>query len=406
MARDVTKNGPPTDASALLTTVDKAVKEGDVPKLAQIYGTSKDPVARVLAAMALERIHFNLEKSSEDARICEQSLIDSQPRIAFFCARFANGNLRLSLGSRQAEADELDIARRFMGKLPGVKLDELRYFVASTQSTPELGVDRPSTSFRIPIERSIANGRLPTMEVEANGQKSRLMVDTGSSFITLDPEAAKHLGVRMLKRSGMTGGFISRDIPVSYGILDKFTFAGVTVWNAPVNVIAGPNRLIGISVLRHLGAFRLGKDAITVYGDSGERPICQQPMLIASDVWGNALRVVTALSVDGTLRTTLLDSGTSFYLSGDHVALEQLHVRRNSRVLLRDMGTTQHAARVSEATADVDISGQPFEISFKVFKDTSLPWHYILGSGAQQYMDFYLDFETHHTCLLLHDNLH
>ena len=93
MANDVTKNGPAANASALLMTVDTAVTEGDVPKLAQMYGTSKDPVARVLAAMALERIHFNLEKSSEDARICEHSLIDSQPRVALFCARFANGTL-------------------------------------------------------------------------------------------------------------------------------------------------------------------------------------------------------------------------------------------------------------------------------------------------------------------------
>lgn len=405
-AADVAITHATSGIPAVLLTVNKAVQQGDVPVLAHLYRTSSDPVDHVLAAMALERIHFNLEKSSEDARICERSLIDSRPRIAFFCARFANGNLRLSAGSKQADAAELDIARRFEGRIPHAELEHLRHYAASRSGMPQIQVDRPSGSFRIAVQRNRATRMLPSIEVASHGTTARLIVDTGSAFITLDADSAKQLGVRMLDRAGTTQGFMSRNIPVRYGVLDKLTIGGVTVTNAPVEVLAGQKKLIGIDLLRHLGAFRLGEQSIEVFGENQPRPQCRQPMLVASDVWGNALRTLTALSIDGALQTTLIDSGSSFYLTGDEDAAGQLHTRHNSRLSLRDMGKTRHAARVSRATADVDISGRAFEITFKVFKDTRLPWHYVLGSGALRQMDFYFDFNARHTCLLLHDDLH
>ncbi|MHB1059254.1 MAG: retropepsin-like aspartic protease [Rhodanobacter sp.] len=390
------------EAKAMLT-VEQALARADVPVLARMYQTSTDPVTRVLAAMALERIHFNLGKSSEDARICERSLIDSKPDIAFFCARFANGNLRLSRGAKLADADELDIARRFAGKVPDTELDRLRSHVAAHAAIPGMQVIEPSVPFSIPVERSLANGKLPTVEVESHGRKARLIVDTGSSTLTLDQDTARELGVRMLNRPGKTSGLLSRDIPVSYGMLDELGIGAVTMRNVPVAVIPAPRRLIGIDILRQLGAFRLGEKAIAVGNIDAT---CKEPMLVASDVWGNHLRMIAALPIDGQTRATLIDSGTSAWLSGDQNTLGQLHTHSAARMAIHDMGPRRHAARVSQATVDVDISGQPFTIGFEIFKDASLPWHYILGSGALPYMDFYFDFDNRHACLLLHDHPH
>ena len=406
MANDVTKNGPAANASALLMTVDTAVTEGDVPKLVQMYGTSKDPVARVLAAMALERIHFNLEKSSEDARICERSLIDSQPRVAFFCARFANGNLRLLDGPKQADAAELDIAKRFADRIAQPEIESLKNYASSRKEMPQLNVETPSTGLLIPVERTLGTRMRPTIEIQSHGMKTRFVVSTGSSSITLDPYSAKELGVRMLDRSGMTNGFMSRNIPVSYGVLDELTIGDITVTNAPVAVVAGRKKLIGMDLLRHFGSFRLSEKSLEIYGDGQPRPTCKEPMLLASDVWGNHLRILAALPIDGSLRTTLIDSGSSAWLTGDQSALDQLHTRRSRRINLRDMGSKRHIARVSQATAAVDIAGRTFDVTFEVFKDASSPWHYALGSGALKYMDFYFDFSGRHTCLLLHDDLH
>lgn len=390
--------------AATMQIVEQALAQADVPTLARLYQTTNDPVSRVLAAMALERIHFNLEKSSDDARLCEHSLIDSKPEVAFFCAKFANGNLRLSQGSRKADAAELDIIRRFEGKLEPVRLEQIRSYVASQAGIPQLEVVMPSHSFSIPVHRSLAQGNLPAVEVESDGQKTWLLVDTGSSALTLDEDTARKLGVAMLDRSGKTGGLLSHDIPVRYGTLARLSIGELTLLNVPVTVAPGNHRLLGMDILRRLGAFRLTGSALVVGDSTDGDGVCREPMLISSDLWGNHLRVVTALSIDGQLRTALIDSGASHYLAADQHALDELHSSPGRRIRVRDMSARQHAARISRATADVDISGQPFTVTFDVFKEASLPWHYILGGGALRYMDFRFDFNTRHTCLLIrHD---
>jgi len=391
----------PADPRVVVT---QSLLLADVPTLAAIYRQSPDPVSRVLAAMALERIHFDLDKADEDARLCERELFASRPGIALFCARFANGNLRLAQGEGVAAAAELDIARRFAGRVPQAELDGMRRYVEERRARPPLRLQRPEAGFDIPLEHPVHDNR-GAIEVEANGGKARLTVDTGASFLAMDADTARRLGVRMLGRSGQANGFLSRGVPVEYGVLDRLGFAGVVVENAPVEVLPGHARLIGIDVLRHLGTFRLTRDRIHVYGKAEPRPACQEPMLVASDVWGNDIRVVAALPIEGTLRTTLLDSGSSFYLSGDQTALGQLHATYTHRIGLGDIGPRRHAARVNEATAEVVISGQPIRMTFGVFKDARMRWDYVLGSGALDDMDFYFDFGGRHTCMLLHDGL-
>lgn len=403
-ATPVWSRPPPPANTDILAVVERALAQADVPALAKLYQNSHDPATRALAAMALERIHFNLDKASEDARICERSLLGSRPRIAFFCARFANGNLRIGKGSRVADAAEPGIARRFAGHAPSSVLDELRKYAAAHQDWPSLDVQRPSTAFSVPLTEP-ASTRLGAIEIESHGEKARLLVDTGSGIITLDAGTAHRLGVRMLQATGSAHGLLAKHVPAQFGVLDRLSFAGVTIRNAPVAILPGRHRLIGLDILRRLGAFRLSRQRIEVYG-SDDRPACQQPMLIASDVWGHNVRVVAALPVNGVLRTVLIDSGVSFYLSGSQAVVDQLSSGRNSRIALHDMGSRVHHTRVNQAVATIVVSGQPIEVTFPVFKDASLPWDYVLGNGALRDMDFYFDFDNHHTCLLLHDDLH
>lgn len=410
----LSQSTPPASAPRLATpnvtrdtllTIVRALHEGDVPTLANLFQHPPDPATRVLAAMVLERIHFNLDKASEDARICEHGLIDSQPNIAFFCARFANGNLRLSGQEHAADLDELAIAQRFVGKVPRFELDAMRRYVEHRKKFPPIQVQRPSGTFVIALGRKIRTD-MGTIEIEANGITLPLIVDTGSSDITLDAKWARKLGVRMTGQSGTTNGFLSHGIPVGHGILDKLSFAGVTMEHVPVTVVPGKQRLIGIDVLRHLGDFRLGKNGITVYGSDARLPSCRQPMLIGSDLWGNHVRLLKAFPIDGILRTVLVDSGTSFFLAASQAARNELNLGRNRRIQLHDMGARKHHTRINVATVTVDIAGQPFKVSTPVFKDAHLPWNYIIGSAALRDMDFYFDFSHHHTCMLLHDSLH
>lgn len=394
----------PAPPPGTLRHITNALVRADVTSLARLYQKPPGPVTRMLAAMALERIHFHLGRASHDARVCERSLLDSQPRIALFCARLAVGDVALARGNRAAEQAEAAMLERFRGHLPASALAGMRRYVARHADLPAFRVDRPAHGMRIALRHVPGLGGLALM-VRANGQATRVTVDTGASYMIVSPAEARRLGVRLLARRGRTGGIISHDVPVTEGVLDTLRIGSATAHAVPVEVIANRTRLIGIELLRRLGPFRLSRHALTVYGDDDALPACRQPLLVGSGIWGSAVRVVKALSIDGHLQSTLLDSGSAFYLVGDHASMAQLHAYRNQRIRLRDIGPLLHHARMDRARANVVLGGRPFELTFGVLRDTHLPWHFVLGNGAFEDMDFFIDFDHRHSCLLLHPDL-
>lgn len=393
------------DDQKLIHEVQQAVGTADVPALAGLYRHPPDDAARALAAMGLERIHYNLDQSSADAQLCERALFDSRPAVAYFCAVFDNGNLRLREGRAAADAAEAGMAERFAGHVPEPRLDRLRGYARARAGTPAFTVDLPDRDFALPLEHAPGSD-IGALEVAAHGEKALLMVDTGSGGILLDAATAKRLGVHMLDRGTHVSGVLSRHVEAQEGMLDQLGMGSVTLRHVPVLVGKGRARLVGLDVLKSLGAFRIARDAITVYRTPAQRPACEQPLLVASDPWGNTIRATVALSIDGKLHTALIDSGSAFYLSADGPAMQELATTYAHRMRLHDIGPRVHAARVGQATARVVISGQPIEMTFGVIKDATLPWRYVLGSGALDDMDFYFDFPGRHSCQLLHAGLH
>jgi len=393
--------GPPP----AIRTVQEATWAADVPALAALFQHPPDDAAKVLAAMALERIHYNLDQSSTDAQLCERSLRDRAPGIAYFCALFDNGNLRLRDGTAVADAAEIAIADRFAGRVPAPQLDRLRDYVRRHAGEAAPSAELPAEDFSLPLEHPLGDNR-GALEVAAGGAKALLTVDTGAGDLWLDSATAKRLGVRMLGHEGFTSGMLSRHVAAQAGVLDRLTIGPVTLHHVPVSVGSRRVRLIGLDVLRMLGTFRIARDGITVYRTPAHRPECRQPLLIGSDLWGNTIRATVALPIDGTLRTALIDSGSVFYLSGDGPSMRELSTSYAHRMRVHDVGPRPHSARVGQATARVVISGQPIEMTFGVIKDADLPWHYVLGSGALEDMDFYFDFAGRHSCQLLHADLH
>lgn len=389
----------------LIRTMQKAVAAADVPALAELYRHPPDAAARVLAAMGLERIHYNLDQSSADAQLCERTLIDSHPRLAYFCAVFDNGNLRLRKGHAVADAAETAIARRFAGRMPAPRLDHLRDYARARAGEAAFSADLPGDDFTLPLEHAPGDNR-GALEVTANGKRARLVVDTGAGDLVLDAGTAKRLGVRMLDRGSHANGMLSRAVAFEAGVLDKLVVGPIVLHHVPVSVGPGRARLIGLDVLKALGTFRIARNAITVYRTPDRRPACDQPLLIASGPWGNSIRATVALPVNGDLHTVLIDSGSVFYLSGDEATARELATIYAHRRRLRDIGSRSHAARVGQTTARVVVSGQPIDMTFGVFEDAALSWSYVLGSGALGDMDFYFDFAGRHSCQLLHANLH
>ena len=374
-----------------LQAVAEALVKADISTLSQLYQSTGDPATHVLAAMALERIHGHLDEASADAKLCTASLRDSQANVALFCERFANGNLRLAGKDPEANQADMDTARRYGYKPP--------------ESFEPMRTEKPARGFNIPLVDT-DQGKQGAIAIAANGHALRLTVDTGTYDISLDQKTAHDLGVRMLGVSGRTNGVLATGVQTQYGLLDTLEFAGVTMHAVPVQVLPSHQRLLGLNVLRHLGALRITRNSIHIYGESEERPGCAEPMLIASDLDGRDVHMVTALSINSAAHITLLDTGADFYLSGNQAALTEVASRFSGHIPLGDIGPITHEAAFNRATADVVISGQPIRMTFAVFKDANVPWAYALGRDALQDMDFYFDFDNRHTCLLLHDHLH
>lgn len=408
-ATDTTATQTPAALASLtapqaIPAVNRALALADVPTMATLYQQNPDPAVRVLAAMALERIHYNLDKASDDARLCEKELIATKPAVALYCAQFLSGNLRLAQGDAAADAEERDIVRRFAGRVPQRELDRMSAYVATQRDVPPFRLNRPDGNFSIPLLQSLRDNRGAVMLEAANGASVRMTLDTGAGAIVMDLDTAVKLGVRALGTDGKTRGLLSKDVPVSHGILDKAHFGPVTLEHAPVEIVPNDRRLIGLDVLRLLGAFRVTQRGLDVVGTRGARPACSEPMLVSSDLWGQTVRTVVALSINGNLRTTLLDTGSAFYLNGNQAAMDEVEASSHHSMRISDIGASR-LARVRQATANVVVAGQPIHMTFGVFPDADLAWSYILGSGALGDMDFYMDFEQRHTCLLLHDNL-
>ncbi len=192
-------------APSLEQVVRQATAHGDVPAMAELYRHPPDDVSRALAAMALERIHFNLSALSIDAQVCERALRDSRPDMALFCAQFDNGNLRLARGAAVADAAEEDIIRRFAGKVAAGPLRKMQQYGDAHRDIPPMQVDVPAGGATIPLVHRLRDNR-GALDVQANGHTSRLVMDTGAGPLVLDEETARRLGVRMLGTSGKARG--------------------------------------------------------------------------------------------------------------------------------------------------------------------------------------------------------
>jgi predicted aspartyl protease len=191
-----------------------------------------------------------------------------------------------------------------------------------------------------------------------------------------------------------------------HGWIDRVDLGGIAIENAPVTIIAKGTELVGIDIIQQLGAWRVSKDALVVYGGNDARPTCSQPMLVASSRDGSWLRLQQSIMVEGHPQTAMIDTGAAMYLSGNAAVKNQYDDSPSALVLASDVGSQKVEVGMRVATRNVVIAGQPIKMLFAIFTNDHQPWGYVLGNLALQDMDFYVDFDNRHSCLLLHDKLH
>lgn len=390
---------------AIIQKITVAMNRADLKTVAEMYQSSSDPVVHALSAMAVERIHFNLDNATRDAALCQQTLADTRPRIALFCGQVEAGDLRLAGRYKEAIDKEAALVKQFESKGLDKQVVPMRNFVASSD-VPQLSVERPAGTITLDLkQRADDDISSPTIKAKANGHSIDLIMDSGASTVVIGEDQARSIGVKLSSaRSKGTSGWLSKGVPSKAGMLEELTFGGIAMHNVPVVVVPRDIALIGVNYLAPLGAIHISKSKMIITEDASDAT-CGSPMLVGTSVFGDYLRVLPQLSVEGNTETVLLDTGAHEYLLGSKKALDEVTALHRGKIGFGDIGTSM-TANVKSAKVNLTISGQPFQVYFDVLSDSESLWPITLGAGALRDMDFVLDFNNRHTCFALHSDLH
>jgi len=393
-----------SDEVAAIDEILKAMQQGDAPTLITLYRSTSEPVVHVWAAMALERVHFNLDAASADAKVCEQNLFETRPRIALLCGQFESGNLRLAGSAKEADDKETGLVTRYQGHGLEKALAGMQDYRHRMDGIPALVVEQPAATTTLVLKQASAS---PVFTAKANGHNFDLMLDTGASDLVLGQEQAHNFGVKLLDRSMRVDGILSKGVPAQRGLLDTLQFGDIMLRHVPVIVVPQSIALLGANLVAPLGALRVSRSALTISGTRQplSRSICDAPMLIASDLWGRTLTVVPQLLINGTSHAVMLDTGAARYLIGSKQALNEVTTLHRGKSAVGDIGDIYAFASVKNAKVNITIAGQPIDMYFDVYSNSDTRWAITLGAGALRDMDFVFDFQHQRMCFALHPDL-
>lgn len=391
---------PDSEDVRMITTIQEATQAADLQTLTQLYEHPSSDISKALAAMALERVRYNLDASTKDAKLCEESLFETQAVVAHFCARFAAGNLRLAGQYQTAATAEVEIAQRYSGKLPKASLLNPDVEQAKLYSgLPSMHVERSEANVSVPTF-GMHSGRYK-IEATVNDHAVQLQIDSGATT-TLGVKTAEALGVKILleadgKVRSMWGGDHGTK---KLGLIEHLNFSGVSLENVLVAIVPEERNLLGINVLSKLGAMKFTPSEWLLYGATATKPDCNTPMLIGSPLWGGAPKLVTYIGVDDARRTAVIDTGSAFYLTGMSSTKNTGDYQAARRTKVYDMGSNARSVRMSRSTSTVTLGGQTVELTYNIFNDATAPYDYLLGIGSLRDFDVFLDFTAHHLCVI------
>lgn len=408
-------NPPAATPADTVQAINTALVKVDTDALDKLTRQT-DPLTRLLASMALDRVHGRFAQSSTEAATCRDGLIGNQPQVALYCALFGLGNLRLSGQDRAASTALQQLPQPFRGKLPAAQWDQLNHFATMQAGQPVPEAELPGGGFDIPVHAGKHHGGREasddTIDAQINGKPVALRVGTSNAYVVLDQDTAQGLGIQV------AAGGTDKDHAASaaFGILDSLSFAGATFRHVPVQIVPDAHiHAIGIGVLKYLRTFRIARDTIQVYGPADARPACDDAMLLASDAGGDTgLRLAVQLGIDDAQSVALLSLDSPFYLYGNKDAPATPAYGGGHRMGgmggggmgsmggrgMGGMGGSRGGS--TRSTLEVTLDGKTLRMPYVAARNPNLPWDYALGHAVLDDMDLYVDFASQHTCLLKH----
>lgn len=382
------------------TALRDAVRGADAAGLMAQYQHPSDTVSRALAAMALDRVTWQLSNSSATARACAKALAQSQQATAFFCAKFEAGNLRLV--GHYADAARADMAAGANFKVVAEADPSFQSFLRDNPTyaaMPPVAVEREG-DVAVPVNFDATHAF--TVAISINGQQLNVGLDTGAPT-TLTRDTARRLGIQIVVVDhGKAIGFLGKSSPQSLGLIDTVQLGAVTVRHVPVEVVEEGRDVIGNDLLMQLGRFKLTRATLELPSSKDALASCQEPMLVSTAAFGGATLLVKPIMIDGKSRLTLLDTGDSFVLTGTNGAVSSASTARHRTVHTRDLTHADRDVSALQSHVRIEYAGRAREVEATIYPDAHLPYDYILGGGVLTDASLDVDFDNAHVCLVQH----
>lgn len=122
-------------------------------------------------------------------------------------------------------------------------------------------------------------------------------------------------------------------------------------------------------------------------------------MVVSTAASGGATLLVKDITINGTPRRTLLDTGDSFVLTGHTGALGDVRNGTRRKVHTRDLTYADRDVEAVGSHMNVSLGGTTRSVDVAVFPDAHLPYDYILGAGALADATLEVDFDQAHLCV-------
>jgi hypothetical protein len=109
--------------------------------------------------------------------------------------------------------------------------------------------------------------------------------------------------------------------------------------------------------------------------------------------------VLAQITVDGVPENALFDTGTTLYLTSNQPA-KQGPLQAGGQLRLKVVNNGSQAVRFSRTTSNVDMAGKHYQLTYATMEDIRVNQKYILGEGALQDVNLFVDFKKRESCLL------
>lgn len=391
------------------------VLRGDRAALSKIG--EGDSLAKLPAKAGLLRVDSSFKSSDEIIKECidNKKILSQEGKGAFYlCKSLQAGNL-LALGDIDGWArtmiDVRDLYRKnIQPRLkPGDDAEAITWpnfeaFIGRKQS----GTLRSLTNAPISLPINSSAG-VPVIAAFIQGGddgatrniQSEFVIDTGSTRSILNEKFARSLGLKITERFYKDVLGASREVKFNLAAPVDLRLGGLVLHDVSFSTSNDVAlNIIGMDLLRQLGAVELSSDKLVVFGNTS-KVSCGHKFYLTSLLWGSPMAPRIPATIRGREEMVLLDTGSSTSLEASGIDLKGFPREELKSKRLVDL-FGERSILYAESNVPVNIQAKSLNVTAAITdqKGMVFPVSWRLGFGLISKYKLYLDAQRGQSCFM------